>query len=515
MKRTRETRIHGRPSIRPSLLAFLALLGWGIHTAPFALGDPPPDDLEKEHASLERGYAEELNAIAEECLAAGDAEAAKIIHDWPIARAPMTLSLVLIDAASDDLRDPTGPNGASEEKWWRLREAQAEALFDLARRAVHAKQPALALETLFEVVRENPDHANARRLLGYKRRENRWLTSFEFEKETAKVPQVWSTKFGWLPAEDLERYEQGERKLKGRWVSAEEDARVRTAPEKGLGWDVRTEHFRVHTDHSLEEGVRVALALERLHSVWKRLFFSFLANDGQISKWIEGPAATRIPGESSRTFEVRHFRRREDYLAAIAKVEGKNPINELSAGYYHPKNGKSFFFADTVDGRPDDTSLYHEATHQLFAESRRLSPKFGQHGNFWVVEGIACYMESLAIADGACHLGGRATDRWADAHSRLMTDGFYVPLSELVTLDLPKLKTDSRVIKLYSQFSGLTYFLMHAEEGRWRKSLGAYLGAIYAGADRADTLAKLTRVSTGDLDLAYKKFVTENEPSAP
>ena len=49
-----------------------------------------------------------------------------------------------------------------------------------------------------ETARENPDHEAARRILGYQRFEDRWLTPFEIAK--AKEKKVWHEQFGWLPA---------------------------------------------------------------------------------------------------------------------------------------------------------------------------------------------------------------------------------------------------------------------------------------------------------------------------
>ena len=79
----------------------------------------------------------------------------------------------------------------------------------LADEAVSAGQASVAFRLLPEVVRENPEHGQARKILGYEQFDGRWLTSFETAK--ARAGQVWDDRFGWLPADYVARYEAGER----------------------------------------------------------------------------------------------------------------------------------------------------------------------------------------------------------------------------------------------------------------------------------------------------------------
>ena len=71
------------------------------------------------------------------------------------------------------------------------------------------------------------------------------------------------------------------------------------------------------------------------------------------------------------------------------------PNIDISIGVYMDDMRTAYFYADKES---DDRTLYHEATHQLFHESRPVSPKAGQLANFWIIEGIAMYMESLQSA---------------------------------------------------------------------------------------------------------------------
>ena len=166
---------------------------------------------------------------------------------------------------------------------------------------------------------------------------------------------------------------------------------------------------------------------------------------------------------------------------------------------------QAYFYV--TPGEQDDTNLYHEATHQLFSEIRPVSRDIGRTQNFWIIEGIACYMESLVEHEGWTLLGGNDAVRLRDAQHRLLEDNFYVPLSELIGLGMEALQRDPRIARLYSQSAGLTHFLMHAGGGRYREPLIEYLVAVYTERDRADTLPKLTGETDARLDEQYREFL--------
>jgi hypothetical protein len=155
----------------------------------------------------------------------------------------------------------------------------------------------------------------------------------------------------------------------------------------------------------------------------------------------------------------------------------------------------------------DDRILHHEATHQLFHESRPVAPDVGRTHNFWIAEGIALFMESLRREDGYDVLGGFDDERLYAAQYRLLSDKFYVPLDEFVDFGMEKLQKDPRIAKLYSEAAGLTHFLIFYDGGRYRSALVSYLLAVYSGRDDHDTLAKLTGEDYSELDKQYRKFL--------
>jgi hypothetical protein len=149
-----------------------------------------------------------------------------------------------------------------------------------------------------------------------------------------------------------------------------------------------------------------------------------------------------------------------------------------------------------------------------------VAPDVGRASNFWAIEGIACYMESLAEQAGGAYytLGGSNAGRVPAARHRLLTDDFYVPLSELVGLGMQQLQSDPRIQPLYSQSAGLADFFMHDGNGRYREPFVSYLTAIYRGRASERTLTELMGVNYETLDRQYRVFLSqgaeESQPAA-
>ena len=98
-------------------------------------------------------------------------------------------------------------NGTSASR--RLRHEQAQAMFDLARRAVRAGRASLALDLVLAAVRENPDHEAIRRMLGLPAVPG--PLAHAYEVRNLRAGKVWNDRFGWLRPADVARYEKGQR----------------------------------------------------------------------------------------------------------------------------------------------------------------------------------------------------------------------------------------------------------------------------------------------------------------
>ena len=282
----------------------------------------------------------------------------------------------------------------------------------------------------------------------------------------------------------------------GRWITAEEDARLHR--DIRSGWDVETEHYTIRTDYSLEAAVALGGKLENLCRLWRQMFLGFYSSEAHVLNLL----SSRQPhGPDPYRFSVVYYRDRDDYNRALRK---SMPNIGISVGVFWPKTGKSYFFAGQGS---DPRTMYHEATHQLFQQSRHASPAVEKNGNFWIVEGIAVYMESLRRENGWNVLGGLDDLRVVAARQHLVEGDFYVPFAELVGYNMQQVQGDPKVRSLYSQAAGMASFLIHYDGGHYRSALAAYLSEVYSGRDDRGALARLTGASYEELDRQYHAFL--------
>jgi hypothetical protein len=427
-----------------------------------------------------------------------------------------------------DEYSPVAQTSASPSRESRIE--YAGKLFVLARRAAEAGQLSLAFQWATETLREDPEHSDARRVLGYEKRDGQWLTPYGVRM--ADAGKQWHATFGWVAAEHVARFEKGERPFGSRWVSSEEDAARHR--EMKNGWQVRTDHFLVTTNHSLGAAVELASRLERLHQVWRQLFAGFYMTENEVRRLFAGERQAR---KRVRPFRVYYHRDRQQYADALRKYQ---PRIAETLGIYFAELTAAHFFAtdvatapravpagsavaakrsDNATGEPPVATatvppfatMHHEAVHQLFQETKPSVRGVGELANFWITEGVATYFETLREHhDPAMGLyftiGEPDTGRLPAAKERL-AERFYVPLAELTKFGKLDMQRHAEVSKLYSQSSGLAAFLMDGEDGRYREALVRYLAAVYAGRDNERSLAEEAGADYSRLDAAYCKHV--------
>jgi len=456
------------------------------------------DELHPAAEQLHARYAADLEKLAAWCEAQGLAEPACKTRRCLGRRDPYKLYLPVLPKKVGRPRLPPGSPEALLEwdrRLWQLRRDQAEALFQLAQRAVRQQHASLAYSLVLSAIRADPDHRAARRVLGYQKYRGGWHTAYEVGR--LRSGYVRHEKFGWLKKAYVPRYEQGLRCRNGRWITAAEDARLHY--EINAGWDVHTEHYVIRTNHSLEAGVRLGAKLENLYRIWNQMFIRYYASQAHVLALFDGSA--RKSRVKTRPFQVVFFRDRDDYNRTLRRAV---PNIEISQGIYLEVPRQAYFFAGKEF---DQRVLYHEATHQLFHQSRPVAPAVGRKANYWIIEGIAMFMESLRREGDYWTLGGFDDQRIYAGRFRLLKSNFYVPLAELATYGMHQVQADQRIAMLYSQAAGLTAFLVFYDQGRYRDALVAYLTAVYSGRDAPDTLAELAGTGFAELDQQYRQFM--------
>ncbi len=484
-------------SLLPLLLLWLVQPADGARAAQAVL-----ETLQESRTQLEHAYVQQLEGLAQWCEEHHLTGAAARTRRAARPRDALTLYLVTLPPNLTAAASPEEGVAPREEVEWKTRFAelnrgQAAALLVLARQAMRAKCASLAYELVLEMLRVDPDNEEGRKLLGFIKYKGEWHTPFEVEK--LKTRHRWHPRFGWLPQTYVARYEAGQRYYNGKWISAEDEAKIRS--DIRSAWNVQTEHYSIRTNHSLEAGVELGQRLERLYRAWQQTFAAYYASPDQLLRIFEGRASRgRTDGPRHLVF---YLRDRDDYQKAI---QGHVPPGIETTGIYLGPFRTAYFYA--TDNH-DFTTLYHEASHQLFSECRESSPHLAVNANFWIIEGIACYMESFSEQEDYDTLGGTSSPRLEAARYRAVDENFCVPLAELTQMGMLQFQRDRSLPMLYSQSAGLAHFFMHYDDGRYRDALLAYLTAVYTGEDHPQLLAELTGKSYSELDAEYRKFLQE------
>ncbi|MGI8978700.1 MAG: hypothetical protein ACR2FY_05710 [Pirellulaceae bacterium] len=428
------------------------------------------DDYAVARAKLDEAFAEKLASLAKKADELGLKDQAAITRTWMIPRYSNRQYLFLPGP-----KDPLAPKvGASdlEQKWLAKfqehRAAQADGLFELAKAESKDNRAARAYQLLHEVLRENPDHADARRILGY-----------------GKIAAGWALVGTTSPPATGRKAHP-----KYKWPA-------------GKYWRHETPHYSIATSTSVKQAIELGQKMEELHALWRQAFFSFWTNQPALEHRIGGGREALV--KEPRKLDVVLFKDREEYVAVLKPGE---PRIELSTGIYLDKRQTVFLYAGD---EKQTATWYHEASHQLFQEIDRFPPEPGRQGNFWMVEGLALYMESLARhqTSGGSYwtLGGWESDRLQFARYRGLSNDFLLPLEKLGAMNRADLQASEDIRKIYTQSAGFSHYLMDAQGDIYREPTVTVFRALYEGRGTAGALEKLLGASSAELDRDYLAYL--------
>lgn len=417
------------------------------------------DAQDGKQGALRAAFSEQLAQLANKCDELKLPDQAAITRAWLVERGSDRQYLFVADGTDPHLPPDDAPELVKfwHRKFLQLRAAHAEALFALARETANGGDGTTAYQWLHETLHHDPAHNEARRVLGLG------------APSSARISRRSGTKnhpdFGW---------------------------------PRGRYWQIESEHYRITTSASADAGVELAKKLERFHAVWQQVFFSYWSDDESIAERFRGGNA-RLG--TRKKLDVVLFADRDEYVMKLQRYE---PQIAMTLGYYMKGEQTAFFYDGDASVEP---TWYHEATHQLFQELGDAIADVGEISNFWIVEGIAVYMESLVARDGYITLGGVDAERLQYARVRTLTGEFYLPLAELVRLGREDLQRHKDIRHIYTQAAGLSHFLMDGANRQHRQALGDFITMLYLGRAGPNSLAASCGVDLETLDQEYAKFL--------
>lgn len=342
--------------------------------------------------------------------------------------------------------------GSVESTSWRKhfvasRKRFAAHLFNQARHLVDEGDEAGAYKLLWQVLREDPEHKEALKIIGPLR----------------------------AASSARHRKRGGGSDLAG------------VGPAKL--WQTR--HFDILSRASAEDTQKMAGEVEQFYAIWTQVFYELWAPPGRLKSRMNG-AAAQWP-EPKESMQIVLLADRDEYLKAIGAAEANIAV---SVGYYSPRS-KCCYFYWTDEARE---TVFHELTHQLFAEASLVSPMRASQATemdrlpgAWCIEGIATYMESLRPASEGWTLGGIDSPRLQTARYRALRDEYWPPWDAFCKATIAEWKTNSDIALSYSHAAGLTHaFLdLHPDRSAARQAYFRYLTGVYSGQSSPNELQQL------------------------
>ena len=414
---------------------------------------------------------------------------------------------------------PAAPDPAARE-WGPIRADAAKALFDLAGRAATSdpRHYDLADECLRAALDRQPDHPEARRLLGFIPFEAGWATPYAVrQKQMGKTDHP---TYGWVEASWVPHLEKNElpaprasKQKAVRWLPAAE-ADALHAPWEDR-WVISTEHFEIRTNVPLSEAIAFGRQLETFHQLFFAILADVIGGNAPIAARFRDKKMTGEPKTDPHLID--YFATRQEYLDHLSRVPPHMGRGlGQSIGFYHPplpgkKRAPAYFFRDAGGQLPVTATLYHEVSHQLLFESAGRSQFDRNTGNYWVFEGLGTYFETLAVEpDGRLSLGGKVGPRIESARKRLIENGEHIPIGQFVRLNKERFNQDDLVYFHYQEAMALTLFLMQARSREYREPFLDYVKDAYQGRLRPESGRSLEdRLGTtyATLDDQFLKFI--------
>ena len=265
----------------------------------------------------------------------------------------------------------------------------------------------------------------------------------------------------------------------------------RSAPQ-WIGWrsgsyrQFETAHFRIYSRAGESASRQVAQDLERVFWIWTQVFFPFWDGAPKVALHAKSinevdPVASQLRVTfriaSRKKMRVVLFRDAQEYRRTLGR---SMPRVEQSTGFYHDQRLTSFFYpSESID---DKATRRHELVHQLFREATRSSVRSespGHESDFWLVEGIAGYFESLAIDSAAATLGGWDSPRLQFARYRILAGGDRLPFSELRSDGQKQAQRRSDLARWYAHAIARTHQFIDGENIEHRRWLYQRLADLY------------------------------------
>jgi hypothetical protein len=338
-----------------------------------------------------------------------------------------------------------------------------------------------AYDLVNTVIAADPDHKKARDILSYAwdPAAKSWISKWEasMRKDHFLTPE------GWVPKKVKDKWDKGLREYQGKWVPREEEERIRKRNEYNAA-SATTEHFEVRTNLGREKAFEFALLLEDFYRQFFRVYIGYYDQ-------VAGAKLLFNQAKLKKKYQVLLFPSQVEYERFVKAEKGNDETIKSRAGFYDPTARSSYFYWTENQDSTLET-LYHEVTHQLFAETKEGTRN--NDNNNWIVEGIATYMETWKKINGKW-LPGVDLQARPLAHAKALLE--QKPdwnLKGYVRMGHQEFQAKGSASENYSLGAGLSHFFLHYQDGIYKEGFVQLISAFYGGKLTEDSLPEYITV---------------------
>ncbi|MGP1347294.1 MAG: DUF1570 domain-containing protein [Phycisphaerales bacterium] len=265
-------------------------------------------------------------------------------------------------------------------------------------------------------------------------------------------------------------------------------AQTPTMPEH---YAVDSREYEIITDLPRDEIRELAAHMDAVHRSYRQMFSGFDTRS---------TTPTRLYLWSSR----------DSYLQHGASMGG----NWNGSGGVFFQSGGASGVSTWVADQPRAwlySLLQHECFHQFAA--KHLGPTLP----LWANEGLAVYFEHALLVRNDL-IQGVTPSRRIDLMKQAIANERHFPVQELMAITSQQWwqvmqQRDGRAAIMYTQAWSLVHFLIHADNGRYKRAFEQYLRAIADGLDHARAFEAAFKTSDTDaFERRWREYVDALEP---
>ena len=219
--------------------------------------------------------------------------------------------------------------------------------------------------------------------------------------------------------------------------------------------------FQIQSTLPREQTRTIAHQLDRVYWAWSQLFFPLWRHAGEISE-DRLDLRRQTPMRIVLIDDIDLYRR---LLKSVANSSG-------STGYYDPSTRCSYMLIEDPRGGLSPSAV-HEFAHQWFAECTARtddrSTDWVDGEDFWLIEGIAGYLESTRPVDDPHRgfvIGGWHSSRLQYARRRWANGETFRPLRELASSRRNEVQRMADLPRWYAESITWTHHLMNDDQHR-------------------------------------------------